>query len=177
MSDDVLSAFITNYITSQPTPVVEFVWQGGEPTLMGVNFFKRVVELQKPFVRTKTITNSLQTNGTLLTAEWCQFLKEHNFMVGISLDGPKEIHDRYRRDRKGDGTFDQVMHGLKLLQEHKVECNVLACVARDTAKVPLEVYRFLRSEGVEFIQFTLSSSAGPMCRTHHWVFDSRVLRR
>ena len=154
MSDKVLSAFITNYITSQPTPVVEFVWQGGEPTLLGIDFFKRVVDLQKPFVKRKTITNSLQTNGTLLTAEWCQFLKKHNFMVGISLDGPKEIHDRYRRDRKGNGTFDQVMRGLKLLQEHKVEYNVLACVARDTAKRPLDVYRFFKDEGVEFIQFT-----------------------
>jgi len=154
MSDDVLSAFITNYITSQPTPTVEFVWQGGEPTLLGIDFFKRVIELQKPFVGQKTITNSLQTNGTLLTDEWCSFLRKNNFMVGISLDGPKEIHDRYRRDRKGNGSFDQVMRGLRLLQKHKVEYNVLACVARDTAKKPLEVYRFLRSEGVEFIQFT-----------------------
>ena len=154
MSDDVLSAFITNYITSQPTPIVEFVWQGGEPTLLGMDFFKRVIELQRPFAKQKTIKNSLQTNGTLLTAEWCQFLKKNNFMVGISLDGPKEIHDRYRRDRKGIGSFDQVMRGLKLLQEHKVEYNVLACVARETAKSPLDVYRFFRAEGVEFIQFT-----------------------
>jgi len=154
MSDAVLSAFIANYITSQPTPAVEFLWQGGEPTLLGIDFFKRVIELQKPFVKRKTITNSLQTNATLLTPEWCQFLKKHNFMVGISLDGPKEIHDRYRRDRKGNGTFDQAMRGLRLLQEHKVEYNVLACVARETAKKPNEVYRFFRSEGVEFIQFT-----------------------
>jgi uncharacterized protein len=154
MSDEVLSAFVSNYITSQPTPIVEFVWQGGEPTLLGLDFFKRVIELQKPFAGTKTITNSMQTNGTLLTAEWCQFLKKNNFMVGISLDGPKEIHDRYRHDRKGNGSFDQVMRGLKLLQEHKVEYNVLACVARETAKHPLEVYRFFKDEGVEFIQFT-----------------------
>jgi uncharacterized protein len=154
MSNKVLSAFISNYITSQPTPIVEFVWQGGEPTLLGIDFFKRVIDLQKPFSGAKTITNSLQTNGTLLTAEWCQFLKKNNFMVGISLDGPKEIHDRYRRDRKGNGTFDQVMRGLKLLQDHKVEYNVLACVARETAKSPLDVYRFLRNVGVEFIQFT-----------------------
>jgi uncharacterized protein len=154
MSDKVLSAFITNYITSQPTPVVEFVWQGGEPALLGIDFFKRVIDLQKPFAGEKTITNSLQTNGTLLTDEWCFFLKKNNFMVGISLDGPKEVHDRYRRDRKGNGSFDLVMRGLRLLQKHKVEYNVLACVARDTAKKPLEVYRFLRSEGVEFIQFT-----------------------
>jgi uncharacterized protein len=154
MSDKVLSTFITNYITSQPTPIVEFVWQGGEPTLLGPDFFKRVIELQKPFVKRKTITNSLQTNGTLLTPEWCAFLKKNNFMVGISLDGPKEIHDRYRRDRKGNGTFDQVMRGLSLLQKHEVEYNVLACVAKETAKSPLDVYRFLRAEGVEFIQFT-----------------------
>ena len=154
MSDKVLSAFITNYITSQPTPVVEFVWQGGEPTLLDIDFFKRVVDLQKPFVKRKTITNSLQTNGTLLTDKWCRFLKKNNFMVGISLDGPKEIHDRYRRDRKGSGTFDQVMRGLKLLQEHEVDYNVLACVARDTAKRPLDIYRFFKEQGVEFIQFT-----------------------
>jgi uncharacterized protein len=153
MSDDVLSAFITNYITAQPTPIVEFVWQGGEPTLLGIDFFKRVIELQKQFSGTKSITNSLQTNGTLLTDEWCDFLKKHNFMVGISIDGPKEVHDRYRRDRKGKGTFAQVMHGLRLLQKHKVEYNVLACVARETAKHPLEVYSFLKDQGVEFIQF------------------------
>ncbi len=154
MSEKVLSAFITNYITSQPTPFVEFVWQGGEPTLLGIDFFKRVIELQKQFSGAKTITNSLQTNGTLLTAEWCQFLKKHNFMVGISLDGPREVHDRYRHDRKGNGTFDQVMRGLHLLQKHEVEYNVLACVAKETARYPLDVYRFLRAQGVEFIQFT-----------------------
>jgi len=154
MRDEVLRSFITNYIASQPTPVVEFVWQGGEPTLLGLDFFKRVIELQKPFASLKTITNSLQTNGTLLDDEWCTFLKKHNFMVGISLDGPKEIHNRYRLDRKGKGTFNQVLRGLRLLQKHKVDYNVLASVAHETAKHPLEVYRFLKKEGVEFIQFT-----------------------
>lgn len=154
MSEDVLTTFIANYISSQPTPLVEFVWQGGEPTLLGVDFFRRVIELQKPFTGAKTITNSLQTNGTLLTDEWCVFLKNHNFMVGISIDGPEEIHNRYRRDRKGNETFDRVIQGLRLLQKHKVEYNVLASVARETAKHPLEVYRFLKNEGVEFIQFT-----------------------
>ncbi len=154
MTDKVLSAFIRNYITSQPTPLVEFVWQGGEPTLLGIDFFKRVIELQGPFAHQKTITNSLQTNGTLLTDEWCDFLKRYSFMVGISLDGPKEINDRYRRDHQGNGTFDLVIRGLRLLQKHKVEHNVLACVARDTARQPLDVYHFLKDEGVEFIQFT-----------------------
>jgi uncharacterized protein len=165
MSDKVLSAFITNYITSQPTPVVEFVWQGGEPTLLGIDFFKRVVELQKSFAGTKTITNSLQTNGTLLTDEWCSFLRRNRFMVGISLDGPKEIHDRYRPDRAGKGTFDQVMRGLRLLQNHKVEYNVLASVARETARQPFEVYRFLRGQGVEFMQFAPIVERAPDVRS------------
>jgi uncharacterized protein len=154
MSDKVLAAFITHYIASQPTPVVEFVWQGGEPTLLGVAFFRQVIELQQPYLRQKTIRNAIQTNGTLLDDAWCRFLKKHNFMVGISLDGPKDIHDRYRRDRKGRGTFDRVMRGLHLLQKHQVEYNVMACVARDTAAQPLEVYRFFKDSGVEFIQFT-----------------------
>jgi len=154
MSDDVLRAFIVNYIASQPTPVVEFVWQGGEPTLLGIDFFRRVVELQKQFAGVKTITNSLQTNGTLLTDEWCKFLRKHNFMVGISLDGPREVHNRHRRDAKGRGTFDSVISGLKLLQKNKVEYNVMACVARETANKPLEVYNFFKGMGVEFIQFS-----------------------
>jgi uncharacterized protein len=154
MSDDVLSAFIANYVSSQPTPIVEFVWQGGEPTLLGIDFFKRVVDLQRHHAGAKTITNALQTNGTLLTDEWCSFLKTNGFMVGISLDGPKDIHDRYRKDRKGNGTCDRVMRGLRLLQKHGVAYNVLACVARETATRPLEVYRFFRDVGIEFIQFT-----------------------
>ncbi len=154
MTDKVLSAFIRSYVTAQPTPLVEFVWQGGEPTLLGMDFFRRVIELQRPFAHHREIRNSLQTNGTILNDEWCHFMKKYNFMVGISLDGPKEIHDRYRRDRKGNGTFERVMKALRLLQKHKVEYNLLACVARDTAERPLDVYRFFRDEGVEFIQFT-----------------------
>ena len=165
MPHKVLSTFITSYITSQLTPVVEFVWQGGEPTLLGIDFFKRVIELQRPFARQKTITNSLQTNGTLLSDEWCDFLKRHNFMVGISLDGPKHIHDRYRHDRYGKGTFDLVVRGLRLLQKHKVEYNVLTCVARDTARRPLDVYSFLRDEGAEFIQFTPIVERAPDARS------------
>ncbi len=153
MSDKVLSTFITRYIAAQPTPAVDFVWQGGEPTLLGIEFFKRVVNLQKPFTGQKAITNSLQTNGTLLTDRWCEFLKKHHFMVGISLDGPEQIHDRYRRDRKGNGTFAKVLQGLQLLQKHEVDYNVLASVARETARYPHEVYRFLKDKGVEFIQF------------------------
>lgn len=153
MPVEVLAAFIRNYIRAQPTPVVEFVWQGGEPTLAGVEFYQQAIDLQKQYAGGKVITNSLQTNGTLLTDEWCRFLKQHNFMVGISLDGPREIHDHYRRDRGGNGTFDRVMHGLRLLKKHGVNFNVMASVARETARHPREVYRFFRDEGVEFIQF------------------------
>ncbi len=154
MSDTVLGAFIKNYIDSQPAPVVEFVWQGGEPTLLGPDFFRRVVELQKSHAGPKTIRNAIQTNGTLLNDEWCRFLKRHNFMVGISLDGPKEIHDRYRRDRKGQGTFEKALRGLRLLQKHNIDYNAMTCVARESAATPLEIYRFLKDAGVEFIQFT-----------------------
>jgi uncharacterized protein len=153
MPDEILSTFIRSYVNAQPTPVVDFVWQGGEPTLLGIDFFTRVVELQRPYTGRKTITNSLQTNGTLLDDAWCRFLRQHHFMVGISLDGPREIHDRYRRDRRGKGTFDRVMRGLKLLQRHGVEYNIMASVARETAARPLDVYRFFKDEGVEYIQF------------------------
>ncbi len=154
MPDDVLAAYISSYVASQPTPIVEFVWHGGEPTLLGLDFFRKVVELQKPYLGLKQITNSLQTNGTLLTDEWCAFFKQNNFFIGLSLDGPREIHDLYRKDHMGRATFDDVMRGLKLLQKHGVECNILACVGKETAYHPLEVYNFFKSENVKFIQFT-----------------------
>ena len=153
MSDEVLQAYINKYITLQPTPVVGFVWQGGEPTLLGLDFYKRVVELQLPFAKQKEITNSLQTNGTLLDDEWCEFLKENNFLVGLSLDGPRDIHDRYRKDSVGKGSFDKVMRGVDLLRKHGVEFNVMATVARGTSYKPLEVYRFFKEQGFDFIQF------------------------
>jgi uncharacterized protein len=153
MSDTILKTFIKDYISSQTAPIVEFVWQGGEPTLLGVEFYERVIELQRPFTMAKTIKNSLQTNGTLLSEQWCSFLKKHDFMVGISLDGPQQIHDLYRRDKKGKGTFDRVMYGLGLLQKHGVPYNVLASVSRDSAQRPLDVYRFFRDSGIEFVQF------------------------
>ncbi|MBP1655189.1 MAG: anaerobic sulfatase maturase, partial [Bacteroidetes bacterium] len=154
MPDDVLAAYVKQYVESQPTPIVEFVWHGGEPTLLGLDFFRKVVDLQRPFQGRKEIRNSLQTNGMRLTDEWCAFFREHGFFVGLSLDGPREIHDRYRKDHSGRPTFDEVMRGLRLLQRHGVEYNVLACVAKETAYRPLEVYHFLKAEGIKFIQFT-----------------------
>ena len=154
MSEEVLRAYIAQYIEAQPTPVVEFVWHGGEPTLLGVDFFRRVVELQQPYRDRKQIRNTLQTNGLHLDDEWCAFFKANDFFIGISLDGPQDIHDRYRKDRHGAGTFERVMRGVRLLQQHQVEFNVLACVGRETAGRPLEVYRFFRDAGIKFIQFT-----------------------
>ncbi|SHO53283.1 anaerobic sulfatase maturase [Desulfopila aestuarii] len=163
MSDEVLGTFIRSYIETQPTPEVEFVWQGGEPTLLGCDFFKRIIELQQPYSGTKIISNVLQTNGTLLDAEWCRFLKHNDFLVGLSLDGPEDIHDRYRLNRRGRGSFAKAFNGLQLLKHHGVQFNVMASVARETALEPLKVYDFFKEQGVEFIQFApvVERVAGP----------------
>ena len=155
MGKDLLETYTRQYIDSQRVPEVTFAWQGGEPTLMGVDFFKLAVELQQKYRKPGTrIVNTMQTNGTLLDDDWCRFFHEHNFLIGLSLDGPRELHDAYRLDKGGKPTFDRVMNGLGLLKEHSVEFNVLATVHAANAERPLEVYRFLRDEaGVQFIQF------------------------
>jgi uncharacterized protein len=130
MSDEVLAAYISQYIEAQPTPVVEFVWHGGEPTLLGLDFFRKIVELQRPFRGVKEIKNALQTNGMRLTDDWCAFFKTHNFFIGLSLDGPKDVHDVYRKGRQGQGTFDGVMRGLRLLQALGVDYNILCPTLR-----------------------------------------------
>jgi uncharacterized protein len=154
MPDAVLAKYIEQYVEGQPTPVVEFVWHGGEPTLLGVDFFRHVVELQAPYRARKEIRNTLQTNALSLDDEWCEFFKANDFFIGVSLDGPQDIHDRYRKDRHGVGTFERVMAGVQLLQKHRVEFNALACVGRDTAYRPLDVYRFFKDAGIHYIQFT-----------------------
>ncbi len=155
MADDVLEAFTRQYVAAQRGPELTFSWQGGEPTLMGLDFFRRAVAFQRTYRRPgMRIHNTLQTNGTLLTAEWCRFFRAHDFLVGLSLDGPREMHDAYRADRGRQPTFERVKHGLALLQAHRVEYNVLACVHAANASHPLAVYRFLRDEvGARFIQF------------------------
>jgi uncharacterized protein len=155
MGKDLLETYTRQYIDSQRVPEVTFAWQGGEPTLMGVDFFKLAVELQQKYRKPGTrIVNTMQTNGTLLDDDWCRFFHEHDFLIGLSLDGPRELHDAYRLDKGGKPTFDRVMNGLDLLKEHSVEFNVLATVHAANAERPLEVYRFLRDEaGVQFIQF------------------------
>jgi uncharacterized protein len=156
MSDEVLEAYIKKNIASQDAriPEILFAWQGGEPTMLGVDFFKKAVDLERRYAPAgKSIVNTFQTNGTLLNDEWCRFLARNNFLIGLSLDGPREIHDRYRVDRGGKPTFDRVMRGLELLKKHGVEFNVLACVNEESAGRPRDVYRFLKSKGVKFIQF------------------------
>jgi uncharacterized protein len=155
MSDEVLENYIQQLIAAHRSPQVTVAWQGGEPTLMGIDFYRRAIELQEKYRKPgMNFENTMQTNGTLLDDEWCQFFKENNFLIGISIDGPRELHDIYRVDKKGEGSFDRVMRGLRLLQKHGVEYNVLTTVNRINADHPLEVYRFLRDEaGVDWIQF------------------------
>ena len=155
MTDQLLEEFTRQYIECQHVPEVTFGWQGGEPTLMGLDFFRRAVELQQECRRPgMVVRNALQTNGTLLDDEWCRFFREHGFLIGLSLDGPRGLHDAYRVDRRGRPSFDRVMAGLALLKKHGVEFNVLTTVHAANAVRPLEVYRFLRDEaGAEFIQF------------------------
>ncbi len=154
MEEDVLEAFIQQYIEHQDIPEIQFVWQGGEPTLMGLAYFKKIRVLQKKYAGGKRIVNSLQTNGILLDAAWCAFLKEEDFLVGVSLDGPQAIHDVFRRDNRGESTFKQVVAGIKMLQAYGVEYNVLACVSSASKGCGGEVYKFLRELGVKHIQFS-----------------------
>jgi len=153
MNEEVLERFVRQYIEAQEVPEVSFAWQGGEPTLLGVRFFARVVELQKKYAGGKRITNALQTNGVLIDEEWCRFLREHGFLVGVSLDGPRELHDAYRRDKRQRPTFDRVLRAIELMQRHGVEFNILAVVNRLNSHHPLEVYRFFKSIGGQFLQF------------------------
>src|SRR5687767_7739188 len=147
MPDEVLETYIRQYIESQNVPEVSFAWQGGEPTLMGLDFFRRVVELQAKYANGKKVTNALQTNGTLLDDDWCRFLHEHQFLIGLSIDGPRQYHDKYRVDKQGQPTFDAVMQGLSLLKKHRVEFNTLCVVNRFNSTAPLEIYKFLKTEG------------------------------
>ncbi|MEI6916366.1 MAG: anaerobic sulfatase maturase, partial [Armatimonadota bacterium] len=154
MPDDVLDSFTKQYVQAQSVPEVTFAWQGGEPTLMGIEFFERALEYQRKYAQPgMRIQNSLQTNGVLLNEEWAKFLKANGFLIGLSLDGPAELHDANRVDRGGHSTFGRVRAALKLLQEHAVEHNILCVVNSANSKKPLDVYKFYRDEGVEFIQF------------------------
>ena len=155
MSDEVHEAYIRQLLEAHQVPQVTVAWQGGEPTLMGLDFFRRSVELQKKYARPGTrIENTFQTNGILLNDEWCRFFHENDFLVGLSMDGPDGLHDFYRKDKGGHPTFDRVVRGARLLQEHKVEFNILCTINSQNADHPLDAYRFFRDDlGVHYIQF------------------------
>lgn len=155
MADELLATYIKQLLESHQTPEVAVAWQGGEPTLMGLDFFKRSVAYAEQFKRpNQQVAYTIQTNGTTLDDDWCAFFKEHNVLVGISVDGPRALHDAYRVNKGGSGTFEQVMRGLDLLKKHKVDVNILCTIHAANQDHPLEVYRFFR-DGLEseFIQF------------------------
>jgi uncharacterized protein len=153
MNSEVLESYIRQYIEAQPVDHVYFAWQGGEPTLLGVDFFKRAVELQQKYANGKTIENAFQTNGVLVDDEWGAFFHENKFLIGISIDGPEEFHDRYRLNKGRKGSFKQVMQGLEILKKHQVEFNTLTVVQDHNSQYPLEIYNFLKEIGSGFIQF------------------------
>ncbi len=153
MSEQVLKEFIKQKIEANDTPGVNFAWQGGEPTLLGVEYFEKVVELQKKYSNGKKIENTFQTNGILLNDKWCEFFNKNNFLIGLSIDGPKDLHDKYRVNKGGKPSFDQVVKGIELLKKHEVEFNTLTVVHDYNSRYPLEVYNFLKEIGSGFMQF------------------------
>ncbi|WP_069658360.1 anaerobic sulfatase-maturation protein [Arcticibacter eurypsychrophilus] len=153
MTEQTLEVFTRKYIHEQPGPEVTFVWQGGEPSLLGLDYYKKALQFQQKYGSGKRIHNSFQTNGALLNDEWCLFFKEHNFLIGISIDGPKVLHDKYRLDKGGHGTFSKVMEAIALLKKHQVEFNTLTVINNINSEYPLEVYRFLKQIGSQYMQF------------------------
>lgn len=155
MDENQLEEYVRAFLDSQPNGPVTFVWQGGEPTLMGLDFFRSAVTLGEKYRRsTQEVSHSLQTNGVMINDEWAQFLAKNNFLVGLSIDGPKDIHDSFRVNKAGRGTFDQVVRGWQYLQRHGVETNILCTIHTANAGRPLDVYRFFRDElGAKFLQF------------------------
>ncbi|MCU0461211.1 MAG: anaerobic sulfatase-maturation protein [Bacteroidales bacterium] len=153
MSEEMLEEFTRQYIEANDIPVVTFVWQGGEPTLLGIDFFRKAMEFQKKYAGGKAIENAFQTNGTRLNEEWCSFLKDNNMLVGISIDGPEHIHDKFRKTASGGASFKRVMKGIEILQKKRVEFNTLSCVNNYSVHFPGETYSFLKSIGSVFMQF------------------------
>ena len=153
MTDGTLERFVRAYLRASPGPEVNFLWQGGEPLLAGIPFYRKALAFQRKYRGTKRVSNAIQTNGTLLTDEWCRFLRANGFLVGISLDGPPEIHDAYRAMRSGKPSYPAVVRGVELMQRHGVDYNVTCCVSDLSAREPLAVYRHLKSLGARYLQF------------------------
>ena len=154
ITDALLEKFIKEYIEAQTIPQVLFTWHGGETLMRPISFYRRALELQRYYARGRQIDNSIQTNGILLNDEWCRFFKENNFLVGVSIDGPQEFHDEYRRTATGKPSFRQVMKGIDLLNKYGVEWNALAVVNDFNADYPLDFYHFFKDIGCRYIQFT-----------------------
>lgn len=154
MDDGLLEEFTRQYIEAQTTPQVLFTWHGGEPLLRPLTFYKRALELQRKYAQGRHIDNCLQTNGTLLNDEWCEFLRENRFLVGISIDGPQALHDANRHTRRGGNSWHDVMRGIGLLQRHGVEWNAMATVNAANVEHPVLFYEFFRQIGCEYLQFT-----------------------
>jgi uncharacterized protein len=155
MSDELLDLYLKQLFESHETPKVTVAWQGGEPTLAGLEFYKKSVELAEKHKKPgQEIEYTIQTNGILLTDEWCEFFKENKFLVGISIDGPKELHDKYRKNKAGKSVFEKVVRGIKLLQKYNIEFNALIAVNSKNVEKPLEVYKYLRDDlGIKFMHF------------------------
>ena len=154
MTDEMLEQFTREYIEAQTMPQVLFTWHGGEPLMRSIDFYKKALELQKKYAHGKQIDNVIQTNGTLLTDEWCEFLAKNHWLVGISIDGPQEYHDHYRVTPAGKPSWEKVMQGISLLKKHRVEWNAMAVVNAYNAEHPLEFYHFFRDNGCQYLQFT-----------------------
>ena len=153
MSDELLERFVQEYIQAQTMSQVLFTWHGGEPLMRPLSFYRKAVALQERYAFGRQIDNTIQTNGTLLTDEWCEFFKEHNWLVGISIDGPQEFHDEYRRTASDKPSWQKVMRGIRLLRKHGVEWNAMAVVNDFNAGYPLEFYHFFKEMGAKYIQF------------------------
>lgn len=154
MSEELLETYIIKHIEASAEPGIFFSWHGGEPTLAGLEYFQRIVEFQKKHLpANRTVLNGIQTNGTLLNDEWCRFLKKENFIVGISLDGPRQFHsiNRFRKD--GKSSFDEVLRGFQLLKTHQIPCEILCVVHAQNVWHPLEIYQFFKSLNAEFLTF------------------------
>lgn len=154
MDDRTLEVFIRDYIAAQPTTDVVFVWHGGESLLRPREFYEKVIKLEREYGRGHVISNSIQTNGTLLNDDWCKFFHDNGWLVGLSIDGPQKIHDKYRRSKTGESSYTQVMSGIECLNRNNVEWNILATVNASNADIPVETYRFLKNLGTKFLQFT-----------------------
>ena len=154
MSDEMLELFTREYIEAQTMSQVLFTWHGGEPLLRSIDFYRKALSLQQKYAGGRRIDNVIQTNGTLLTDEWCEFFAQNHWLVGISIDGPQPDHDHYRLTAAGKPSWQKVMQGIKLLKKHGVEWNAMAVVNAYNVNHPLEFYRFFKENGCQFLQFT-----------------------